>query len=178
MPYYPQLLIAAIAFALVSSQILWAQESTDSLPTLNIPSEGHDDETLFRVLHGATILAESGAGYEGARILAALATQAKHLRPGQEASDLLRELGVSVDDIRNANRKEIDAKLAAWTNQHHHDDEHHDHDLRQIHVRNLVELKQFNVAAEYLLNSNKGKTPGQVSDGAMYCTVSGYRLRC
>jgi len=157
-----QMLIVAIAFAFFAIQTSSAEETADSLPRLNVPDEGQDEEPLFRALHGARLLAESGAGYEGVRVLGALATQAKHRRPGQEASEMLRELGISVDDIRDANRKDIEAKIAAVIGRHN-DDERHDHDLDQIHVRNLVELKQFNTAAEVLLENNKDRTPDHVA---------------
>ena len=70
--------------------------SNSGLAALEVAPGDEDRDRLFQLLEGARILAESGAGYEAARVLAGLAQQAGHQDPGREALQLLESGGLSI----------------------------------------------------------------------------------
>ena len=59
-----------------------------------------DEHAILEALHGARRLARVGAGYEAARVVAAIAEQMPDTEPGHEANRWLEELELGVDVIR------------------------------------------------------------------------------
>ena len=87
----------------------------DDLPTIVLTDfendrhrQEHDVEEVIRIAYR---LAEVGAGYEAARVLAAIALWERDRDSRNEATHLLNEWGLTINTIRQGNVKDIIAKV-------------------------------------------------------------------
>ena len=74
--------------------------ANDDLPVLVLTGSEDDHHRMNEAIHGAHALAEVGAGYEAARVLAAIALQVRDSDLGNEAVHLLNEWGLTVNPVR------------------------------------------------------------------------------
>ena len=130
-----------------------AERSSDGLAAIGFTDQDADHDRLFQSLHGAHMLAEAGAGYEAARVLAALAVRAADTDPGREAQHLLESWGLTVDDVRRGPPAAINATIARRMRARGTNGAHREH------LRNLIELGLYPVAARILGESHKAADP-------------------
>jgi hypothetical protein len=130
--------------------------ANDGLAAIASADQDEDHDRLFRSLHGAHILAEAGAGYEAARVLAALAVRAGDTDPGREAQQLLESWGLTVEDVRRGTPAEINGTIAKRMRGRDQDGAH------TGHVRNLIELRMYPAAARVLRGSVNDADPQQI----------------
>ena len=102
------------------------------------------EEDFHRVNEAVQMLAELGAGYEAARVLAAVALRADDADFGNEARHILNEWGITTDVVRKGDIKDINAKIAKARQKLHH------RHSNVAHVRNLIELGLYAEAAHLL----------------------------
>lgn len=132
--------------------------SDPGLATLEVGAGDQDRDRLFRLLEGARILADRGAGYEAARVLAGLALKAGNQDPGREALQLLESWGLSIDAVRSGQPAALNARISQSTQQAQRDD------TLPAHVRNLITMQRFDQAARVLRSSLQEEEPGRVED--------------
>ena len=132
--------------------------SDPGLATLEVGADDQDRDRLFRLLEGARILADWGAGYEAARVLAGLALKAGNQDPGREALQLLESWGLSIDAVRSGQPAELNARISQSTQQAQRADP------LPAHVRNLITMQRFDQAARVLRSSLQEEEPGRVED--------------
>ena len=80
------------------------------------------------------MLVDLGAGYEAARVLAAIAGRADDTDFGNQARHVLNEWGITIDLVRGGDVKDINAKIASARQKMHR------RHSNVAHVRNLIEL--------------------------------------
>lgn len=119
-------------------------EPDPGLAALALAPREEDHDRLFRLLETAHILADTGAGYEAARVLAALALRAGDQGPGREALHLLESWGLSIDIVRSGTPAALNAQVAQSRNTSAQKE-----DLRP-HVYNLLAMRQYAQAASVL----------------------------
>ena len=133
-----------------------ADRPHDGLAAIALPDQDEDHDRLFRSLHGAHMLAEAGAGYEAARVLAALAMRVGDTEPGQQAQHLLESWGLTVEDVRRGTPAAINGTIAKRMRGRGQDGAH------TGHVRNLIELALYPAAARVLRGSVDDADPRQI----------------
>ena len=135
-------------------------EDSASLPQDTVPDPGlatfdlgageQDRDRLFQLLEGARILADRGAGYEAARVIAGLALQASDQDPGREALQLLESWGLSVDAVRRGQPAALNARISQSIKQTQRND------TLPAHAHNLITLQRFDQAARVVRSSLQG----------------------
>ncbi|MDP6445890.1 MAG: CotH kinase family protein [Pirellulaceae bacterium] len=125
-----------------------ADKSDDGVAALRF-SRDRDPELhrLFESLHASHMLAEAGAGYEAARVLAALALRAGDTDPGREARQVLESWGLTVDSVRQGTAADINRRIEKAKR----DDRRGR--MQNVHVHNLIELRRYAMAARVLRES-------------------------
>jgi len=88
----------------------------------------------FRIIHYAHVLVDLGAGYEVARVSAAIAGRADDTDFGNQARHVLNEWGITIDLVRGGDVKDINAKIANARQKMHR------RHSNVAYVRNLIEL--------------------------------------
>ena len=101
----------------------------------------HDVEEVIRIAYR---LAEVGAGYEAARVLAAIALWERDRDSRNEATHLLSEWGLTINTIRQGNVKDIIAKVESVMRHRRGSN------TKLRHVRNLIALGLYADAAHLL----------------------------
>jgi spore coat protein CotH len=138
-----------VALILVSFRgIGFAEEhsSDDRLGSVILDGAG-DEGRLFQTLEGARILAESGTGYEAARVVAAIAERAAATEPGRQAQQRLNDWGLSIEDVRGLRAEEINRRVGE--NLHRS----RENTASLVHVQNLLRLGLVSEAADALRQS-------------------------
>ena len=115
------------------------------------------EEDFHRVNEAVQMLAELGAGYEAARVLAAIALRADDTDFGNEARHILNEWGITTDVVRRGDIKDINAKIAKARQKLHR------RHSNVAHVRNLIELGLYAEAA-HLLRQEGVKTDRGITE--------------
>ena len=115
------------------------------------------EEDFHRVNEAVQMLAELGAGYEAARVLAAIALRADETDIGNEARHILNEWGITTDVVRRGDIKDINAKIAKARQKLHR------RHSNVAHVRNLIELGLYAEAA-HLLRQEGVKTDRGITE--------------
>ena len=115
------------------------------------------EEDFHRVNEAVQMLAELGAGYEAARVLAAIALRADDTDFGNEARHILNEWGITTDVVRRGDIKDINAKIAKARQKLHR------RHSNVGHVRNLIELGLYAEAA-HLLRQEGVKTDRGITE--------------
>ena len=115
------------------------------------------EEDFHRVNEAVQMLAELGAGYEAARILAAIALRVDDTDFGNEARHILNEWGITTDVVRRGDIKDINAKIAKARQKLHR------RHSNVAHVRNLIELGLYAEAA-HLLRQEGVKTDRGITE--------------
>ena len=120
----------------------------DDLPTVVLTDfendrhrQEHDVEEVIRIAYR---LAEVGAGYEAARVLAAIALWERDRDSRNEATHLLNEWGLTINTIRQGNVKDIIAKVESAMRYRRGSN------TKLRHVRNLIALGLYVDAARLL----------------------------
>jgi hypothetical protein len=108
----------------------------------------HDVEEVIRIAYR---LAEVGAGYEAARVLAAIALWEQDRDSRNEATHLLNEWGLTINTIRQGNVKDIIAKVESAMRYRRGSN------TKLRHVRNLIALGLY-VDAAHLLHQGMMQT--------------------
>lgn len=115
------------------------------------------EEDFHRVNEAVQMLAELGAGYEAARVLAAIALRADDTDFGNEARHILNEWGITTDVVRKGDIKDINAEIAKARQKLHR------RHSNVAHVRNLIELGLYAEAA-HLLRQEGVKTDRGITE--------------
>ena len=110
------------------------------------------EEDFHRVNEAVQMLAELGAGYEAARVLAAIALRADDTDFGNEARHILNEWGITTDVVRRGDIKDINAKIVNARQKLHR------RHSNVAHVRNLIGLGLY---AEAALDVLKKEPPAE-----------------
>ncbi|HHZ90449.1 TPA: hypothetical protein EYN65_07950 [Candidatus Poribacteria bacterium] len=118
--------------------------ANDDLPVIVLTGSEDDHHRMNEAIHGAHALAEVGAGYEAARVLAAIALQVRDSDLGNEAVHLLNEWGLTVNMVRQGSAKDVIVKIANAMRDRRHSG------AALQHVRNLIELEFYTDAARLL----------------------------
>ena len=84
----------------------------DELSPITFTGFEEDSHRVNEAIHYAHMLADLGAGYEAARVLAAIAWRADDTDFGNQARHILNEWGISIDLVRGGDLKDINAKIA------------------------------------------------------------------
>ncbi len=134
------LLIVILVFQLFMVQAM----ADDELSSIDFTGFEEDYHRINEVIHYAHILADLGAGYEAARVLAAIALRADDTDFGNRARHILNEWEITVDLVRQGDTKDINAKIANARQKMH---QRHSN---VAHVRNLIELGLYAEAARLL----------------------------
>ena len=120
----------------------------DDLPTVVLTDfendrhrQEHDVEEVIRIAYR---LAEVGAGYEAARVLATIALWERDRDSRNEATHLLNEWGLTIETIRQGNVKDITAKVESVMRHRRGSN------TKLRHVRNLIALGLYVDAARLL----------------------------
>ena len=120
----------------------------DDLPTVVLTDfendrhrQEHDVEEVIRIAYR---LAEVGAGYEAARVLATIALWERDRDSRNEATHLLNEWGLTIETIRQGNVKDITAKVESVMRHRRGSN------TKLRHVRNLIVLGLYVDAARLL----------------------------
>ncbi len=116
----------------------------ERLPHLLLNDSEEDHHRMGEAVHGAHLLAQVGAGYEAARVLAAIASQARDSDPGNESIHILSEWGLTVEEVRQGSANEIQEKIAKAMQSNHRSG------AALAHIRNLIELELYHDAAHLL----------------------------
>lgn len=98
------------------------------------------------------MLVDLGAGYEAARVLAAIAGRADDTDFGNQARHVLNEWGITIDLVRGGDVKDINAKIANTRQKMHR------RHSNVAHVRNLIGLGLY---AEAALDVLKKEPPAE-----------------
>ena len=100
----------------------------------DVSGVGSRHEDWFHALEGARLLAESGAGSEAARIMAAIASEETAGDARQEALEWMERWDLTIDFIRGASNREIQSQIQS-RNQHSGNEE-----SLILHLSNLIAL--------------------------------------
>ena len=129
----------------------------DELSPIAFTGFEEDSHRVNEAIHYAHMLADLGAGYEAARVLAAIAWQADDTDFGNQARHVLNEWGITIDLVRGGDITGINAKIAKARQKMQ---------LRHsnvAHVRNLIELGLYAEAA-HLLRQEGVKTDRGITE--------------
>ena len=143
--------------------------ANDDLPVIVLTGSEDDHHRMNEAIHGAHALAEVGAGYEAARVLAAIALQVRDSDLGNEAVHLLNEWGLTVNMVRQGSAKDVIVKIANAMRDRRHSG------AALQHVRNLIELEFYTDAAR-LLRQNTVETNRNVIERTWGEILHRYRL--
>ncbi len=130
-------------------------DGPDGLATL--PTVIEDPERQFEMLHAARMLAEAGAGYEAARVVAAIASHTSDTEATHTARGWLKEWGLTVDAVRSGVPVEISAKIAENIHVEHHGG------AQATHVGNLIRLNLLPAAARVLREGARSRKRREVA---------------
>ena len=123
---------------------LLRSESEDDLSPIDLTGFEEDYHRVNEAIHYAHMLADLGAGYEAARVLAAIASRAANTDFGNHAHQILNEWDITIEHIQQGNIQDINKKIAESrrkTSQSR---------SNVAHVRNLVELGLYAEASSLL----------------------------
>ena len=124
------LLIVILVFQVFMVQAM----ADDELSPIAFTGFEEDYHRVNEAIHYAHMLADLGAGYEAARVLAAIAWRADDTDFGNQARHVLNEWGITIDLVRRGDIKDINAKIASARQKMHR------RHSNVAHVRNLIEL--------------------------------------
>mgnify|MGYP000223337619 CR=1 FL=1 len=124
---------------------------------------------MEEVIRIAYRLAEVGAGYEAARVLAAIALWERDRDSRNEATHLLNEWGLTINTIRQGNVKDIIAKVESAMRYRRGSN------TKLRHVRNLIALGLY-VDAAHLLHQGMMQTSESMIERAWGEFLHRYRL--
>ena len=147
-------LLVLVAFGVLTSAVrmIYAQEATGpQTPELSILTafEAGDDRIIDQTFEGVRILARAGAGYEAARVLAAIAVQAEDSEFGHVAREQLERWGLTVDIVQDGDPAAINETIA----NHRGEERGHSSDQSLAkHFQNLIQLGLLEHAADRLLS--------------------------
>ena len=147
------LLIFILAFQVFMVKAM----ADDELLPITFTGFEEDFHRVNEAIQCAQTLAELGAGYEAARVLAAIALRAGDTDFGDEARHILNEWGITIDVVRRGNTKDINAKIAKARQKLHR------RHSNVAHVRNLIELGLYAEAA-HLLRQERVKTDRGITE--------------
>ena len=147
------LLIFILAFQVFMVKAM----ADDELLPITFTGFEEDFHRVNEAIQCAQTLAELGAGYEAARVLAAIALRAGDTDFGDEARHILNEWGITIDVVRRGNLKDINAKIAKARQKLHR------RHSNVAHVRNLIELGLYAEAA-HLLRQEGVKTDRGITE--------------
>ena len=147
------LLIFILAFQVFMVKAM----ADDELLPITFTGFEEDFHRVNEAIQCAQTLAELGAGYEAARVLAAIALRAGDTDFGDEARHILNEWGITIDVVRRGNTKDINAKIAKARQKLHR------RHSNVAHVRNLIELGLYAEAA-HLLRQEGVKTDRGITE--------------
>lgn len=115
---------------------------SDRLDSVHLPSRD-DHDRQFHALEAARHLAESGVGYEAARVVAALARQSDS-PPAHQANRQLEQWGLTIEQIQQWPIARINQQIMA----NRSGSEQRDSEF--LHLQNLVDLQQWSAATGWL----------------------------
>ncbi|HIA12832.1 MAG TPA: hypothetical protein EYN69_12305, partial [Flavobacteriales bacterium] len=139
------LLVFALVFRLFIIDALADDELSQIAFTKPLGKDFEEDyQRGNEAIHCVHTLAELGAGYEAARVLAAIAWQEGDTDFGNQARHILHEWDLTIDVIRRGDIKDINAKIANAMQKLHN------RHSNVAHVRNLIELGLYDDAARLL----------------------------
>ena len=121
-----------------------ADPIVEKLPDLMFDGSDEAHHRLRDAIHGARILADSGAGYEAAMVLTAISIQAKNTELAEEALNILNNLELTPNSVLNGTAKEILGKNQKRNHRHHSN-------FNKRHIQNLIKLGLYSEAADQLL---------------------------
>ena len=147
------LLIFILAFQVFMVKAM----ADDELSPITFNGFEEDFHRVNEAIQYAQMLAELGAGYEAARVLAAIALRADDTDFGNEARHILNEWGITTDVVRRGDIKDINAKIAKARQKLHR------RHSNVAHVRNLIELGLYAEAA-HLLRQEGVKTDRGITE--------------
>ena len=147
------LLIFILAFQVFMVKAM----ADDELLPITFTGFEEDFHRVNEAIQCAQTLAELGAGYEAARVLAAIALRAGDTDFGDEARHILNEWGITIDVVRRGDIKDINAKIAKARQKLHR------RHSNVAHVRNLIELGLYAEAA-HLLRQEGVKTDRGITE--------------
>ena len=91
---------------------LLRSESEDDLSPIDLTGFEEDYHRVNEAIHYAHMLADLGAGYEAARVLAAIASRAANTDFGNHAHQILNEWDITIEHIQQGNIQDINKKIA------------------------------------------------------------------
>ena len=143
---------------LTGALALWFWEIQLGCAGVDILFDGSDEahHRLRDAIHGARILADSGAGYEAAMVLTAISIQAKNTELAEEALNILNNLELTPNSVLNGTAKEILGKNQKRNHRHHSN-------FNKRHIQNLIKLGLYSEAADQLLRILKSNKIGRAS---------------
>ena len=120
-----------------------AEDELSPITFIGFEEDSHRVNEAIRYAH---MLADLGAGYEAARVLAAIAWRADDTDFGNQARHVLNEWGITIDLVRGGDVKDINAKIANARQKMHRRRKSHFmiyHQLRHLRFQHLQNAQRL-----------------------------------